>query len=146
MLFRSTEGSTAEYGIDVDATLLKKIPGLAQLERTNYVIAKNKTAKLVKAYGSKYSMGAANYGTVAEVDTFFFKENNHYDGKHYYAILETAYDNTKHAAYTADLNKETSKVGIADDGMTAGLKVQLLNESRTSAFTEIGRASCRERV
>ena len=29
-----TEGSTAEYGIDVDATLLKKIPGLAQLERT----------------------------------------------------------------------------------------------------------------
>jgi len=130
-----TEGSTAEYGIDVDATLLKKIPGLAQLERTNYVIAKNKTAKLVKAYGSKYSMGAANYGTVAEVDTFFFKENNHYDGKHYYAILETAYDNTKHAAYIADLNKETSKVGIADDGMTAGLKVQLLNESRTSAFT-----------
>ncbi len=99
------------------------------------MIAKNKTAKLVKAYGSKYSMGAANYGTVAEVDTFFFKENNHYDGKHYYAILETAYDNTKHAAYIADLNKETSKVGIADDGMTAGLKVQLLNESRTSAFT-----------
>jgi len=130
-----TEGSTAEYGIDVDATLLKKIPGLAQLERTNYVIAKNKTAKLVKAYGSKYSMGAANYGTVAEVDTFFFKENNHYDGKHYYAILETAYDNTKHAAYIDDLNEETSKVGIADDGMTAGLKVQLLNESRTSAFT-----------
>ena len=130
-----TEGSTAEYGIDVDATLLKKIPGLAQLERTNYVIAKNKTAKLVKAYGSKYSMGAANYGTVAEVDTFFFKENNHYDGKHYYAILETAYDNTKHAAYIADLNKETSKVGIADDGMSAGLKVQLLNETRTSAFT-----------
>ena len=130
-----TEGSTAEYGIDVDATLLKKIPGLAQLERTNYVIAKNKTAKLVKAYGSKYSMGAANYDTVAEVDTFFFKENNHYDGKHYYAILETAYDSTKHAAYIADLNKETSKVGIADDGMTAGLKVQLLNESRTSAFT-----------
>ena len=83
-----TEGSTAEYGIDVDATLLKKIPGLAQLERTNYVIAKNKTAKLVKAYGSKYSMGAANYGTVAEVDTFFFKENNHYDGKHYYALVE----------------------------------------------------------
>ncbi|MCI7072840.1 MAG: DUF6383 domain-containing protein, partial [Parabacteroides distasonis] len=40
-----------------------------------------------------------------------------------------------HAAYIADLNKETSKVGIADDGMTAGLKVQLLNESRTSAFT-----------
>ena len=130
-----SEGSTAAYGIDVDAALLKKIPGLAQLERTNYVIAKNKSAKLVKAYGSKYSMGAANYGTVAEVDTFFFKENNHYDGKHYYAILETAYDNTNNAAYIANLNTATSKVGIADDGMTAGLKVQLLNESRTSAFT-----------
>lgn len=37
-----TEGSTAKYGIDVDAALLKKIPGLAQLERTNYVIAKIK--------------------------------------------------------------------------------------------------------
>ena len=128
-----TEGSTAKYGIDVDAALLKKIPGLAQLERTNYVIAKNKDAKLVKAYGSKYAMGAKNVGTTAEVDTFFFKENNHFSGKHYYAILESNWDGTK--AYINDLNTTTAKVGIADDGMTAGLKVQLLNESRTSSFT-----------
>ena len=128
-----TEGSTAKYGIDVDAALLKKIPGLAQLERTNYVIAKNKDAKLVKAYGSKYAMGAKNVGTTAEVDTFFFKENNHFSGKHYYAILESNWNGTK--AYINDLNTTTAKVGIADDGMTAGLKVQLLNESRTSSFT-----------
>lgn len=126
------EGSTAEYGIEVDAAVLAKIPGLAQLERTNYVIAKDKANRLVKAYGSKFSMGAANYNTVAEVDTFFFKENNHFDGKHFYAILESDYQANK--AIIAATNTAT-KVGIADDGMTAGLKVQLLNESRTSAFT-----------
>ena len=126
------EGSTAEYGITVDAAVLAKIPGLAQLERTNYVIAKDKANRLVKAYGSKFSMGAANYNTVAEVDTFFFKENNHFDGKHFYAILESDYQANK--AIIAATNTAT-KVGIADDGMTAGLKVQLLNESRTSAFT-----------
>ena len=46
------EGSTYEYGIDVDAALLKKIPGLAQLERTNYVIAKDEQDRLVEAYGA----------------------------------------------------------------------------------------------
>ena len=97
------------------------------------MIAKNKDAKLVKAYGSKYAMGAKNVGTTAEVDTFFFKENNHFSGKHYYAILESNWNGTK--AYINDLNTTTAKVGIADDGMTAGLKVQLLNESRTSSFT-----------
>lgn len=65
---------------------LKKIPGLAQLERTNYVIAKDEQDRLVEAYGSKYSMGVANYGSNMVVDTFFFKENNHYDGKDFYAI------------------------------------------------------------
>ena len=126
------EGSTAQYGIDVDAVVLAKIPGLAQLERTNYVVAKDKTNRLVKAYGSKFSMGAANYNTVAEVDTFFFKENNHFDGKHFYAILESDYQANRAIIAATSI---ASKVGIADDGMTAGLKVQLLNESRTSAFT-----------
>ena len=59
------------------------------------MIAKNKDAKLVKAYGSKYAMGAKNVGTTAEVDTFFFKENNHFSGKHYYAILESNWNGTK---------------------------------------------------
>ena len=36
------------------------------------------------------------------------------------------YDNTKHAAYIANLNTATSKVGIADDGMTAGLKSSVI--------------------
>ena len=88
------EGSTYEYGIDVDAALLKKIPGLAQLERTNYVIAKDEQDRLVEAYGSKYSMGVANYGSNMVVDTFFFKENNHYDGKDFYAIVESYYNST----------------------------------------------------
>ena len=129
------EGSTYEYGIDVDAALLKKIPGLAQLERTNYVIAKDEQDRLVEAYGSKYSMGVANYGSNnMVVDTFFFKENNHYDGKNFYAIVESNYNRTAHATEIQNTGV-TKKVGIADDGMSAGLKVQLLNETRTSAFT-----------
>ena len=129
------EGSTYEYGIDVDAALLKKIPGLAQLERTNYVIAKDQQDRLVEAYGSKYSMGVANYGSNnMVVDTFFFKENNHYDGKDFYAIVESNYNRTAHATEIQNTGV-TKKVGIADDGMSAGLKVQLLNETRTSAFT-----------
>ena len=129
------EGSTYEYGIDVDAALLKKIPGLAQLERTNYVIAKDEQDRLVEAYGSKYSMGVANYGSNnMVVDTFFFKENNHYDGKDFYAIVESNYNRTAHATEIQNTDV-TKKVGIADDGMSAGLKVQLLNETRTSAFT-----------
>ena len=128
------EGSTYEYGIDVDAALLKKIPGLAQLERTNYVIAKDEQDRLVEAYGSKYSMGVANYGSNMVVDTFFFKENNHYDGKDFYAIVESYYNSTAHATEIQNTGV-TKKVGIADDGMSAGLKVQLLNETRTSAFT-----------
>ena len=129
------EGSTYEYGIDVDAALLKKIPGLAQLEKTNYVIAKDEQDRLVEAYGSKYSMGVANYGSNnMVVDTFFFKENNHYDGKDFYAIVESNYNRTAHATEIQNTGV-TKKVGIADDGMSAGLKVQLLNETRTSAFT-----------
>ena len=128
------EGSTYEYGIDVDAALLKKSPGLAQLERTNYVIAKDEQDRLVEAYGSKYSMGVANYGSNMVVDTFFFKENNHYDGKDFYAIVESNYNRTAHATEIQNTGV-TKKVGIADDGMSAGLKVQLLNETRTSAFT-----------
>ena len=128
------EGSTYEYGIDVDAALLKKIPGLAQLERTNYVIAKDEQDRLVEAYGSKYSMGVANYDSNMVVDTFFFKENNHYDGKDFYAIVESYYNSTAHATEIQNTGV-TKKVGIADDGMSAGLKVQFLNETRTSAFT-----------
>ena len=37
---------------------------------------------LVEAYGEKYSMGVNNYKvTPYVVDTFFFKENNHYNAK-----------------------------------------------------------------
>ena len=132
------EGCTRQYGITVDAALLKKIPGLAQLERTNYVIAKDDQARLVKAYGSKYAMGIENYKTIKsdlKVDTFFFKENNHYDGKDFYAIVESYYNKTEETTQIRDIAKYTEKVGIADDGMSAGLKVQLLNETRTSAFT-----------
>ena len=127
------EGCTRQYGITVDAALLKKIPGLAQLERTNYVIAKDDQARLVDAYGSKFAMGTKNYSD-NKVDTFFFKENNHYNGKDFYAIVESYYNKKTQTTQIQKITT-TTKVGIADDGMTAGLKVQLLNETRTSAFT-----------
>ena len=36
---------------------------------------------------------------------------------------------------SAEFDKATHKVGTADDGKSAVLKVQILNETRTSAFT-----------
>ena len=131
------EGTTMTYGVNAK-TYEKQIPHLAQLERTYYVINMPNTEKnMVSTYDHKYSMGAANYGTTAEVDSFFFKENNHYNGKHYYAILEanvTVANNkvTKSAIAPID---ETNKAGVTDDGMSLAIKVQLLNETRTSAFT-----------
>lgn len=141
------EGSTSSYGITVDKDLLKLIPGLAQLERTNYLINMPNSKKyLAEAYNEKYSMGLTNNDIEPyAVDTFFFKENNHWEGKHFYAIVESTptwkngtewtgavINNAKNGA---NYNDATHKVGTADDGKSAVLKVQLLNETRTSAFT-----------
>ena len=92
------EGSTAGYGYgygkDKDTPEGKALArlGIARLERTNYVVKTVDGAKsLVEAYGEKYSMGVNNYKvTPYVVDTFFFKENNHYNAKHFYAIVESA--------------------------------------------------------
>ena len=177
------EGSTAGYGYgygkDKDTPEGKALArlGIARLERTNYVVKTVDGAKsLVEAYGEKYSMGVNNYKvTPYVVDTFFFKENNHYNAKHFYAIVESApkwvasdgkviyayevkndkgevvkyvdaqgqdvsVSNYKWAgaiiqSVSAEFDKATHKVGTADDGKSAVLKVQILNETRTSAFT-----------
>ena len=150
------EGSTSGYGYGYgkaddskEGKVLARL-GIARLERTNYVVKTVDGEKsLVEAYNEKYSMGVHNYGqTIVDnkyaVDTFFFKENNHYGEKHFYAIVESypvkegnAWKRAiiKNASSDEAFDKLTHKVGTADDGKSAVLKVQILNETRTSAFT-----------
>ena len=150
------EGSTSGYGYGYgkaddskEGKVLARL-GIARLERTNYVIHSVDGEKsLVEAYNEKYSMGVHNYGQAIvdnkyAVDTFFFKENNHYGEKHFYAIVESYPDKEgtawkraiiKDASSNDAFDKLTHKVGTADDGKSAVLKVQILNETRTSAFT-----------
>ena len=135
--YNLVEGSTNKYGYN-KADVMKRI-GFVQLERTNYEIqSANGTKSFVEAYNEKYSMGAINYTFgkpgVEKIDKFFFKENNHYSGEHYYAIVESSNPDPLASADIEDV-EETKKAGLADDGKSAVLKVQLLNESRTSAFT-----------
>ena len=125
--FTLSKGNYAEYGVKVNSTILKKIPGLAQLHRMQYVVTL-KGDTLLPAAQNKYAVGKIN---IAEADSFYFKENNHYDSKHYYAIVEAwnggvAKDSIKNNA---------QKVGVTDDVMSAALKVQVLGETRTSSFT-----------
>ena len=120
--FTLKKGNYATYG--VDPTAVKYVPGLAQLHRMQYVIAMNNDT-LVAAAEDKYAMG--NIG-VAAIDSFYFKANNYFEGKDFYAIIQA----TRGANAIAD---NAQKAGVADDGLSAILKVQDLTETRTSAFT-----------
>ena len=128
-LFGLKEGSTSEYGVKA-SDYAQTIPGLAQLVRTNYVVYNNR-GKLVENKNNKYSLGAGNYDTKAEVDTFFLKENNHYEGEHFYALVASVWNNTNKYA---EIKKASDKVGISDAGVKPELSVEALSETRTSAF------------
>ena len=129
-----SENSTATaYGFEVTDKVKKRIEGLAQLKRIAYSIESG-NSYMDEGSNDKYVLKARKAGeTVNEVDSFFLKENNHYEAEHYYALVRSAWDETNQTRYIGDAD-ETNKVGVADDGMTADLKVQLLNETRTSAF------------
>ena len=126
VLFGLEEGSTHSYGVNADV-YKETIPGLAQLVRTNYVVYNN-SGKLVENKNNKFALGAGNYET-AEVDTFFLKENNHYEGEHFYALVASNYANN-----TTSIANDAVKVGISDAGITPELSVEKLSETRTSAF------------
>ena len=128
-LFGLEEGSTSEYGVKA-SDYAQTIPGLAQLVRTNYVVYNNR-GKLVENKNNKYSLGAGNYNTKAKVDTFFLKENNHYEGEHFYALVASVWNK---ASKYAEIKKASDKVGISDAGVTPELSVEKLSETRTSAF------------
>ena len=138
-LFGLQEGSTATYGVDPKDY---NVENMAQLVRTNYVIYNN-NGKLVETKDNKYSIGAGNYNEfitrdkkkLAAVDTFFLKENNHYEGEHFYALVASVWDKTGKVAKIKNAAKNFSnKVGISDAGMTPELSVEALKETRTSSF------------
>ncbi|RHR56977.1 hypothetical protein DWW90_11635 [Parabacteroides sp. AF17-28] len=112
--FTISEGTQVNYGenpANVDG-----LKGIAKLYRNQYLISLN---------ADTVGVGAENKIVLGQVvlDSVYFKENNHYDSNHYYAIVE------------ASANAIASnKFGVADDGMTANLKSQPLAETRTSAF------------
>ena len=129
-----SENSTATaYGFEVTDKVKKRIEGLAQLKRIAYSIESG-NSYMDEGSNDKYVLKARKADeTLAYVDSFFLKENNHYEAEHYYALVRSAWnkeDKTREIGAT----NATNKVGVADDGMTADLKVQLLNETRTSAF------------
>ncbi|WP_302773499.1 DUF6383 domain-containing protein [Parabacteroides johnsonii] len=113
--FNISEGTQVQYGaVPANVNGLK---GIAKLYRNQYLISLD---------ADTVGVGAENkivLGKVAALDSVYFKENNHYDGKHYYAIVNASEDEI-----------DATKIGVADDGMTANLKQQPLEETRTSAF------------
>ena len=124
-----SENSTATaYGFEVTDKVKKRIEGLAQLKRIAYAISSGEKYVGEALTNDKYALVKT-----ATPDSFFLKENNHYEAEHYYALVRSAWNETTQTRYIGDAD-ETNKVGVADDGMTADLKVQLLNETRTSAF------------
>ena len=112
--FNISEGTQVQYG--ATPANVNGLKGIAKLYRNQYLISLDADTVGVGAEG-KIVLGKV------ELDSVYFKENNHYDGKHYYAIVNASKDEI--AAH---------KIGVADDGMTANLKQQPLEETRTSAF------------
>ena len=72
-----------------------------------------------EAKEDKYAMSAY----ADSIDYFFLKENNHYEGECYYAIVKANSDAISNV-----------KAGVTDDILDATVKVQPLEETRTSAF------------
>ncbi len=84
--FTLLNGDHDKYGFVVTKAVKERIADLKQLYRTEYRVVLEKDT-LVRAANDYYAMGKANLNGAA-VDSFFFKENNHYDGKHFYAIVK----------------------------------------------------------
>ena len=117
------------YGYTVTPEVAKRIAGLKQLVRTAYKVSLNGNTLAVNN-ANQFNVGAASANNKVYTSVFF-KENNHIDGKHYYAIVEATKGKIN---YYIKNNKSTIKAGVSDYDVDATLKRQLLNETRTSAF------------
>ena len=121
--------------------LQERIPGLAQLKRTVYEVYMNDPYWKVNN-NDQFNVGAdaynsSNWDQSGERYFAFFKENNHVNGKDYYAIVRASSYDSKLNAFdvpTAEFVIEDHKAGVSDYDGAATLKNQVLEETRTSAF------------
>ncbi|WP_287620453.1 DUF6383 domain-containing protein [Parabacteroides sp.] len=118
-----------EVAGNADKKITGRIPGLVQPVRTMYIIMDgDKTFRNhERAVENKYIL-SKHYADTKK-DSVYFKENNHIEGAHYYAIVE--------ASATGLITSGTNgseKAGVSDYDATATLKAQVLSETRTSAF------------
>ena len=134
-----------KYGFGTNMTdaqfkaIQKRIPGLAQLVRTVYEVNLNGADWRVNN-NSQFNVGNGEDQSRKHYYAFF-KENNHIDGKHYYAIVRATsglYQDSDGKLYEDTPNEEFyiafSKAGVSDYDAAATLKEQVLDETRTSAF------------
>ena len=126
------------YGYKVSDDVAKnRIKGLKTLVRTAYEVSykdgKGELNEWKVNKEDKFNVGSSATGHQLSYTTYyaFFKENNHISGKHYYAIVNAAYDNYPNATkYVLGYQK----AGVSDYDGAATLKNQVLGETRTSAF------------
>ena len=126
------------YGYKVSDDVAKnRIKGLKTLVRTAYEVSykdgKGELNEWKVNKEDKFNVGSSATGHQQSYTTYyaFFKENNHISGKHYYAIVNAAYDNYPNATkYVLGYQK----AGVSDYDGAATLKNQVLGETRTSAF------------
>ena len=125
----------------------ERIPGLAQLVRTVYVMSKDGAAWRINAE-NKFNASiytndqliVNNSSAPSPVDltvpVFFLKENNQIDGKCYHALVAADLQVAGPDLYAYEIigKDVTLKAGVSDYDGSATLKKQLLNETRTSAF------------
>ena len=113
-----------EVSGNADKKITGRIPGLVRPVRTMYIITNGETTfrNHNVAVESKYKL--SKYYPNTTNDSVYFKENNHIEGNHYYAILEA----TSVGAIS------THKAGVSDYDASATLKAQVMGETRTSAF------------
>lgn len=120
----------ADYGYKVTSTVASKIAGLKQLRREAYI-------PYVKTAEGKIYMDVNNanqyfLAKTVTANAFYFKENNQYQpegnttAQCYYAMIHLDHP-----------SNDSTKVGTTDDDMSAILKNQVLNETRTSAFAVV---------
>jgi len=118
-----------EIAGNADKKITGRIPGLVQPVRTMYIIMDgDKTFRNHnRAVENKYILSKHYADT--KVDSVYFKENNHIEGTHYYAIVEAS----EQGKIISGTNG-SEKAGVSDYDATASLKAQVLSETRTSAF------------
>ena len=144
-----------KYGFYTNAAK-ERIPELSQLVRTVYVIESGRlNASDVNPWkvnlNDQFNLGSNKYKKDVQKNYnyyVFFKENNHVNGKHYYAIVKAnaIKDAEKNEYYSdSDFDGKTDfgnyefiiepyKAGVSDYDAAATLKNQPLTETRTSSF------------